>query len=289
MQRRPLGDTGLHVSILGLGAGPLGDPALAEADAEALVLAALGLGVTLIDTAPSYGASEARLGRILRGRRDGVVLSTKLGYGVAGVPDWTGPCITAGVERALRVLATDRIDVAHLHSCPPEVLAREEVLRALEEAVRAGKVRVAAYSGDDAGLRAALALPVFRSFQASVNLVDQEALTRARPQGAGLLGKRTLLNAAFAGEAAAGRPDVQEYWRRWLALAPALPREVIDEPTAAALRFAAYAGPDAVLVGTRRAEHLRAAAEAIAAGPLPRAVEAAVREAWARHRWPGMI
>lgn len=289
MQKRPLGDSGLNVSVIGLGAGPLGDPELPEAEAEALVLGALDLGVVLIDTAPSYGASEARLGRILRGRRERAVLSTKLGYGVPGVPDWTGPCITAGVERALRVLATDRVDVAHLHSCGPEVLAREDVLRALEEAVRAGKVRVAAYSGDHAGLRAALALPVFRVFQASVNLVDQEALTLARPAGAGLLGKRTLLNAAFAGAGDPGRGDVQEYRRRWLALAPRLPREVLTDPAGAAIRFAAHAGPDAVLLGTRRLGHLQAAVSALAAGPLPPAVFGALREAWGRHRWPGMI
>ena len=53
MQRRPFGDTGLHVSIVGLGGGPLGDAALSEAEAEALVLGALDLGIDLIDTAPS--------------------------------------------------------------------------------------------------------------------------------------------------------------------------------------------------------------------------------------------
>lgn len=288
MQRRPFGDTGLHVSIVGLGGGPLGDAALSEAEAEALVLGALDLGIDLIDTAPSYGASEARLGRILRGRRDRVTLSTKLGYGVDGVPDWTGPCITGGVERALRVLATDRIDVAHLHSCGPEVLAREDIARALEDAVRAGKVRVAAYSGDGPGLRAAARMAVFRAFQASVNLVDQAALAEPLPAGAGLLGKRALLNAAFVG-AAPGRADVEEYARRWAALAPGLPRAVTDDAAAAATRFAAFAGPHAILVGTRRLDRLRAAVAAAEDGPLAPAVVAAIRGAWATFGWPGMI
>ena len=62
MQTRRLGATGLTVSEVGLGAGPLGDPALDDADAERLVRAAVDLGVTLIDTAPSYGRSEARIG-----------------------------------------------------------------------------------------------------------------------------------------------------------------------------------------------------------------------------------
>lgn len=288
MQRRPLGDTGLHASILGLGGGPLGDAGLSEADAEALVLGALDLGVDLFDTAPSYGASEARLGRILRGRRERVVLSTKLGYGVAGVPDWTGPCITAGVERALRLLATDWIDLAHLHSCGPEVLAREDIARALEDAVRAGKVRVAAYAGDGAGLRAAARMPVFRAFQASVNLVDQEALAAPLPAGAALIGKRALMNAAFFGTKD-GRVDLEEYAGRWHAIADELPRAVTDDPVRAAARFAAFAGPHAILVGTRSLERLRAAVAAVQEGPLAPAVTAAIRRAWATRGWHGMI
>jgi aryl-alcohol dehydrogenase-like predicted oxidoreductase len=87
--RRPLGSTGLNVAPLGLGGGPLGDLGLADADAARVIDAALDAGVDLIDTAPSYGASEDRLGRALRGRRDQVVLVTKGGYGVPGVPDWS--------------------------------------------------------------------------------------------------------------------------------------------------------------------------------------------------------
>lgn len=90
IEARPLGRTGLEVSAIGLGCGPLGAPGLTERDAEALVDAALALGITLFDTAPSYGPSEERLGRTLERHRDRVVLSTKVGYGVDGVPDWTG-------------------------------------------------------------------------------------------------------------------------------------------------------------------------------------------------------
>ena len=143
---RPYGSSGVHVSALGLGAGKLGHGEVSEDSAAALLAAALDAGITLIDTAPSYGLSEQRIGRHLGERRNQAVISTKLGYGVEGIPDWTGPCITGGVERALRILRTDRIDIAHLHSCPREVLERSEVIDALDRAKAAGKNRVEAAS-----------------------------------------------------------------------------------------------------------------------------------------------
>src|SRR5688572_29006708 len=106
MRTRALGTTGLVVSELALGAGPLGDPALDDGAVERLIHGALELGITLIDTAPSYGVSEQRIGAALRGRRDRAIVSTKLGYGVPGIADWTGAVITAGIERALERLAT---------------------------------------------------------------------------------------------------------------------------------------------------------------------------------------
>src|SRR5437762_4467927 len=120
MELRALGGTGVIVSALGLGAGPVGE--LSEMEAAALLGGALDLGVSLIDTARSYGASEERIGRHLAHRRGEFVLSTKCGYGIEGVPDWTGECIDRGVDEALRRLRTDRVDVMHLHSCPLDVL-----------------------------------------------------------------------------------------------------------------------------------------------------------------------
>jgi aryl-alcohol dehydrogenase-like predicted oxidoreductase len=146
---RGFGDTGLVVSPLGFGAGEIGDAQLDEHEAETLLRTAVELGVTLIDTARSYGLSEQRIGRYLAPIRDRVVLSTKIGYGIDGVPDWTAECIARGIERALGLLATDRIDIVHLHSCPVEILARGEVIAALLAARDAGKLRCAAYSGDN--------------------------------------------------------------------------------------------------------------------------------------------
>jgi aryl-alcohol dehydrogenase-like predicted oxidoreductase len=123
---------------LGLGCGALGDARLDERQAAALVDAALRVGVKVFDTARSYGESEGRLGRFLHQRA--VTISTKGGYGVEPVREWTGAAITAGIERARHELGVDRLGLFHLHSCPLEVLQRPDLLEApgVGEAAGAG-------------------------------------------------------------------------------------------------------------------------------------------------------
>src|SRR5207249_4607630 len=112
----------------------------------------------------------------LEGRREKAVLSTKVGYGIDGVADWTPRCIELGIEAALWRLRTDRIDIVHLHSCPVEVLARSGVVEPLVSAVRVGKVRVAAYSGEGEALEWALSSGVFGCLQCSVSVLDPKGL-----------------------------------------------------------------------------------------------------------------
>lgn len=292
VQTRPLGGTGLKVSELGLGAGPLGGSELDDGVAERLVRGAVDLGITLIDTAPSYGRSEERIGAALRGLRSRVVLSTKLGYGVPGIPDWTGPCITAGVDAALGRLGTDWLDIAHLHSCPKEVLERGDVIEALEGAVRAGKVRVAAYSGDGDALAWAIESGRFGSVQCSVSIADQRALDaaipRANARGIGVIAKRVLANAAWRDEARPAAPDRAAYWERLRAMGQPPPGA---DPVEHALRFALAQPIASLLVGTTGLEHLRAAIEAVARGPLEDGKLHEAREAFRRHDqgWDGVI
>src|SRR5690606_18233126 len=117
-----------------------------------------------------------RIGALLRRRRrEDIVLSTKIGYGVPDVPDWTPECIRQGVDGARARLGVDVIDIVHLHSCPREVLESSGVIDALDEAVRAGKVRAAAYSGDNEAAVYAVTCGRFGSVQASLNLCDQRS------------------------------------------------------------------------------------------------------------------
>ena len=291
--RRPLGRTGLTVSILGLGAGRIGGPETTHADVDRLLGTAADLGVTLIDTARSYGASEERLGHALQGRRAGFVLSTKLGYGVDGVPDWTGRSVEAGVDGALGRLRTDVIDIVHLHSCPRELLERGEVVEALHRTVRAGKVRVAAYSGENDALELAVRSGTFGVVQCSVSIVDPAALSRAVPEAVarnvGVLAKRPLGNAPWRFDRRPDAEDVAEAWERFRALG----LDPAGEPwPALAARFSAFApGVASILLGTASPDHLLSVAGALEDGPLPAPMLAAIREAHARvgAGWAGRI
>jgi aryl-alcohol dehydrogenase-like predicted oxidoreductase len=289
MTPRPYGGTGLHVSAVGLGAGQLGDARLDETDAAALVHGAVDAGVTLIDTAPGYGSSEQRLGRYLGARRARIVLSTKLGYGVDGVPDWTGPCIAAGVEQALRRLRSDVIDIAHLHSCPREVLERGEVVDALERAKAAGKVRAIAYSGDNDALDFALASGRYDGLMASLNACDQGVVDRVLPQlgDLGFIAKRPVANHPWRFADVPHGDYCETYWHRWRAMA--VPGDGLA-PGERALRFTlSLPGVSSAIVGTTKLAHLLEAIGWAQAGPLSAASMAALREAWARHgsAWRG--
>ena len=290
---RPFGNTGIDVPALGFGAGHIGDLALDEHAAGELLNAALDAGITLMDTARGYGASEERIGRHLAHRRDEFVLSTKVGYGIPGFDDWTGPCITAGIDTALGLLRTDRIDVAHLHTCTLDVLERGEVIDALDAAVAAGKVRVAAYSGDNAELEWAVASGRFGSVQTSVNLFDQRVIDRglagARSRGLGVIAKRPVANAPWRFAERPVGDYCEPYWERMQAMQ-------LDpcglEWQELALRFAAFQpGVGSVIVGTRSVGHLRRNAELIERGPLPDEQVAAIRASFAASDdgWTGQV
>jgi aryl-alcohol dehydrogenase-like predicted oxidoreductase len=276
IEQRPYGGTGLVVSALGLGAAQLGDTQLTEDEAEAMLLGAVDAGVRLLDTAPSYGLSEQRIGRFLGTRRDRVVISTKLGYGVPGVPDWTGPCISAGVEQALRVLRTDRIDIAHLHSCPREVLERGDVVDALAAAKAAGKLRAIAYSGENEDLRYALESRRFDGLMASLNPFELRVADAVLPRldGTGFIAKRPVANHPWRFPEQPRGDYCEPYWLRMRALGMAPPR---DMPWGEfALRFTlSMPGVASAIVGTGRGAHLRENVGWASKGPLEPALVAA--------------
>lgn len=288
---RPYGSSGLHVSALGLGAGQLGDARLSEGDAADLLAASLDAGVTLIDTAPSYGLSEQRIGRYLAARRDEAVISTKLGYGVEGIPDWTGPCILAGVDQALRILRTDRIDIAHLHSCPWQVLAQGEVMDALEQTRRSGKVRAIAYSGENEDLDYAVGMDRFDGFMASLNLFDQGVIDRVLPRirDKGFIAKRPSANHPWRFDAQPVGDYCETYWTRWRAMG--LDSGGLDWGELA-IRFAlSVPGVSSAIVGTGRTAHLLQNQAWAAKGPLDPVTVAAWQKRFAEcdQGWSGQI
>ncbi|MBL0922517.1 MAG: aldo/keto reductase [Phycisphaerales bacterium] len=221
MALRPLGSTGIAVSPIGLGTVKLGrnqgvkypEPFDIPDDAAAarLLDLARSLGVNLLDTAPAYGRSEERLGALLAGRRDEWVICTKAGEEFEDGRsrfDFSPRAIGASVDRSLRRLRTDRLDVVLLHSDgdDEEIIERSGALEALERAKAAGKVRAVGVSTKTpagAALAARRCDVVMLTLNPS-SREDEPALDVARAHGAGVLVKKALssghLGAAPPGE-----------------------------------------------------------------------------------------
>ncbi|MFC5578820.1 aldo/keto reductase [Lysobacter niabensis] len=162
METRFLGHSGFKVPVLGFGAGTFGGkgPLFSawgnsdDAEARRLIDLCLDAGINLFDTADVYsdGASEAILGAAIKGRRDQVILSTKLSLRAGDGPNDVGASrhhLVRGVDRALQRLGTDYIDLLQLHHFDAYTPV-EQVMATLDDLVRAGKLRylgVSNYSG----------------------------------------------------------------------------------------------------------------------------------------------
>jgi aryl-alcohol dehydrogenase-like predicted oxidoreductase len=143
MQMRRLGRSGLKVSEVGLGCNNFG-MRIDEAETQAVVDAAIEAGVNFFDTADIYGGSKSEefLGKAIGKRRPDLVIATKFGMNM-GAPQKQGGSrryIVAACEASLKRLGTDYIDLYQMHQPDPETPI-EETLAALDDLVRAGKVR----------------------------------------------------------------------------------------------------------------------------------------------------
>jgi 1-deoxyxylulose-5-phosphate synthase len=216
---RPLGRSGLVVSVVGLGCNNIGR-SLDAAGTRKTLDAALDLGVTLLDTADIYGSargeSEEVLGEVLGADRERFVLATKFGNDMGGVngPDWgargSRRYIRTAVEASLRRLRTDHIDLYQYHA-PDGLTPVEETLAALGELVTAGLVRYVG-SSNFAGWQVAQADHVaaelgaerFVSAQNEYSLLDRRAEAELVPAceeyGVGVLPFFPLANGLLTGK-----------------------------------------------------------------------------------------
>lgn len=151
MEQRRLGQDGPQVSAIGLGCMSIGiadvytSSAQDETKAIELIHRALDLGVNFLDTANIYGDSEIKVGKVLIGRRDGVVLATKFGIVIESSlqnrsVDGTPENARRACDKSLQRLGVEQIDLYYLHRVDPQVPI-EETVGAMAELVRAGKVR----------------------------------------------------------------------------------------------------------------------------------------------------
>jgi aryl-alcohol dehydrogenase-like predicted oxidoreductase len=285
---RDFGNTGLKVSALGFGAGQIGDYNVPEKQVEQLLNAALDSGINLIDTARGYYASEERIGKYISHRRNEFVLSTKVGYSIEGFNDWTYDITLAGVDEALKILKTDYIDIVHLHSCDIEILKRGEVIEALHKTIKNGKVRTAAYTGENEELKFAVDSNSFGSIMTSVNICDQididGSIKSAKEKGMGVIAKRPLANALWK---FAERPYgnyAEAYWLRWKEMN--LPEEDWFDTF---IRFSVFTeGIDTAIVGTTNPDHLKQSIRSIERGPLPDEIYKLIRNSF-NPDWRGEV
>jgi aryl-alcohol dehydrogenase-like predicted oxidoreductase len=153
MEYRNLGKSGLQVSVVGLGCNNFG-MRIDEQQTKAVVDKALDLGINFFDTADVYGGrgkSEEFLGNALKGRRRDAIIATKFRSPMGEGPLWAGGSrryIFEAVDDSLRRLGTDYIDLYQIHA-PDRATPIEETMRALDDVVRAGKVRYIGCSNFD--------------------------------------------------------------------------------------------------------------------------------------------
>ena len=225
MRYRSLGNSGLVVSVVGLGCNNFGRRLDTDAT-RAVVDAAIEAGVTLLDTAESYGGggrSEEILGEVLTGRRDQVVLATKfggrgvdMGYGPAAGAKGGRSYIMRAAEQSLRRLRTDYIDLYQLHA-PDPATPIEETLTALGELVTQGKVRYIGHSNfsgwqlaEAASVARELGTAPFISAQNHWSLLERgseaEVVPAAVHYGLGVLPYFPLANGLLTGKVRRGQP-----------------------------------------------------------------------------------
>ena len=220
---RKLGNSGLIVSTIGLGCnnfGRTGTASQGQDGTTAVIDAAVEAGVTLFDTADTYGAerglSETLMGHALKGKRDQIVLASKFGMDMGGLngPDWDARgsrrYIRLAIEASLRRLQTDWIDLYQLHS-PDSRTPIEETLATLDDLITEGKIRYIGHS-NLAGWQIAEAEftaelhghPKFISSQNEYSLLardaEKEVLPAVKQYGLGFLPFFPLYNGLFTGK-----------------------------------------------------------------------------------------
>jgi len=297
MERRRLGRTGMKVSVPGLGGSEIGYEGASQPTVDRLLGSAVDAGLNVIDTAECYARSEELIGAALGERRRDVFLFTKCGHPNGwGDGDWRPASLVASIERSLKRLRTDHVDLIQFHSCDLGVLRRGEAIKGLQTARERGLTRFIGYSGDGAAARFAVELGAFDTLQTSISIADQEpldlTLPLARERDMGVIAKRPIANAIWL---ASRRPSSgayeYEYWRRLRELDYDILKA--RNSVATALRFTlSVPGVHTAIVGTARPGRFEENARALAEGKLSKTEMAAIRARWAGvadRRWTGQV
>lgn len=298
MEKRPLGKTGLEVSVLGFGGAEIGYRGGTLDSVEKLLGGALEAGLNVIDTAECYVTSEELIGQAVAHRRKDYYLFSKCGHSRGYEdPDWNDiRRLEASLDRSLQRLNTDHLDLFQLHSCSKEILEKGEVVDFMKRAQAAGKTRFIGYSGEEEAALYAVRSGVFDTLQISVNLADQNGIDNILPEavrrGMAIIAKRPLGNVMWA-EKEKPADYYVEYWERYKKLRYDFLGKDPGAGIAAALRFTlSVPGVSVAIVGTQKPGRWQENARIVAEGPLPPAQYDAIRRRWKETSgpdWTGQI
>lgn len=287
MEKRKLGKTDMQVSVLGFGGSEIGYQSVAAPTVKKMLNSALDAGLNVIDTAECYVNSEELIGRAVAGRRKEYYLLTKCGHFEGWErPDWRPSSLLKSIERSLRRLKTDYVDLIQLHSCSEEELRKGDVVELLKRARERGLTRYIGYSGDGQAALYAIECGGFDTLQTSVSLADQEALELtlplARERSIGVIAKRPIANAAW--KSGARKPAdsyAYPYWERLRKLNYDFLHGQLNEATAITLRFTlSVPGVHTAIVGTTKPERIHENVAIVEAGPVPKDLFEKLRSRW---------
>ena len=300
MEKRRLGKTDIDVSVLGFGGAEIGFENASPDTVEKLLKSALDAGLNVIDTGECYRDSEELIGQTVSDRREDFNLFTKCGHphGMESSANWSQASLLQSIERSLRRLKTDRLDIVHLHSCSESELRKGEAITALQTARERGYTRYIGYSGDSRAAHFAVECGAFDTLQTSISVADQEAIELTMPlahkKQVGVIAKRPIANAAWK----TGHKPIQgyhhEYWERLRKLNYEFLRNTdLERTIGIALRFTlSVPGVHTAIVGTKKPERWQENAKLLEAGPLSEAEFHAIRHRWEEYApriWIGQI
>ena len=299
MEKRQLGKTDMHVSVLGFGGSEIGYEHTSQDTVDQLLNGALDAGLNVIDTAECYPDSEKMIGRAVSKRRNEFFLFTKCGHphGMESAANWSRDSILQSIERSLHRLQTDHVDLVQLHSCSDAELRKSEAIEALRAARERGHTRYIGYSGDSRAAHFAVECGGFDTLQTSISIADQEAidltLPLAREKQMGVIAKRPIANAAWK----TGHRPIDsyhhEYWERLRKLNYDFLDHDLEKSISIALRFTlSVPGVHIAIVGTKKPERWEQNAKLLEEGPLDEPTFRNIRERWEEYSpriWIGQI
>jgi aryl-alcohol dehydrogenase-like predicted oxidoreductase len=211
MDLRPLGRTGWNVSSISFGAWAIGGTwgPVEDADSLAALHRAVDLGVNFFDTADVYGDghSEQLLARLRRERSESIIIATKAGRRLNphNADGYNRANLTAFVERSLKNLQVDALDLVQLHCPPTDVYYRPEVFAVMDDLVKAGKIRFYGVSVErvEEALKA-IEYPNVQSVQIIYNIFRQRPseifFQEAKRKRVGILARLPLSSGMLAGK-----------------------------------------------------------------------------------------